>query len=378
MKTHFRRPGFTLVELLVVIAIIGILVGLLLPAVQAAREAARRMQCSNNVKQLGLALHNHHSVHKRFPAFFRDLNWKMPLPVPDGNSWERISWLGSVLPFIEQVSLHAQIRPAIEQANARPWTNALMIGPTGSQIPNPFMQHVPAFKCPSESTQSSAGSDIAPTNYACNRGDIALDHFWWEWRGLFSNGDKGKASFATMSDGSSNTIAIGEILVSKEGPTIAKIKSGTATGVTQMASGTAFQPSACMARRGPNGTLNGTVLDSSGNSPAGFGKGRRWGDASNIYTGFFTIIPPNGPTCAAGGEHTQMTTASSNHTGGINAGMADGSVRFISESIDTGNLAATAIQPNPNRSQDYNGPSQWGIWGAMGSQSGSEVSSSQE
>ncbi len=102
MKRISKRGGFTLVELLVVIAIIGILVGLLLPAVQAAREAARRMQCSNNLKQLSLSLHNYESSYKRFPIGYTDnfANSGTPVGLPGADGgW---SWMAAVLPFIEQ------------------------------------------------------------------------------------------------------------------------------------------------------------------------------------------------------------------------------------------------------------------------------------
>jgi prepilin-type N-terminal cleavage/methylation domain-containing protein/prepilin-type processing-associated H-X9-DG protein len=101
LMKHFRRPaGFTLVELLVVIAIIGILVGLLLPAVQAAREAARRMQCSNNMKQIGLALHNYESAHRVWPS--QSLG---PTPGPNFIA-KRTSWFVAILPFVEQEGLY--------------------------------------------------------------------------------------------------------------------------------------------------------------------------------------------------------------------------------------------------------------------------------
>jgi prepilin-type N-terminal cleavage/methylation domain-containing protein len=99
------RTGFTLVELLVVIAIIGILVELLLPAIQAACEAARRMQCTNNLKQIGLAMHNYHASHQKFPAgqYIQIDSYGVGTPSPD--NWVRWSWFQAVLPFVEHESM---------------------------------------------------------------------------------------------------------------------------------------------------------------------------------------------------------------------------------------------------------------------------------
>lgn len=365
-RFSLKKNGFTLVELLVVIAIIGILVGLLLPAVQAAREAARRMQCSNNLKQLGLSLHNHHDAFKRFPAASRDPNYKTALSA--GNSWERLGYLGNLLPYIEQSALYNQIVP-FALTGGRPWSTNAVGTLSGVDYPNPYLKNVPPFVCPSDRTIIVAGDEVKTTNYLCNRGDIFLNFDDWEWRGLFANGERGRGTFATMIDGSSNTIAIAETAVGKEN-TPSFVKSGTASGVAIPAGGV-FSPSLCLARRGQGGQLTGSVRDTSGNG--GWGKGRRWGDATNVYSGFFTVLPPNAPTCASGNEeHTTMSAASSYHTGGINAAMGDGSVRFISDSIDTGNLSATVLGPSGN-TRGYTGNSQWGIWGAMGSQAGGEV-----
>jgi prepilin-type N-terminal cleavage/methylation domain-containing protein len=106
MKLVQKRSGFTLVELLVVIAIIGILVGLLLPAVQAAREAARRMQCSNNMKQIGLAMHNYHDTHKSFPTFV--------IHNGQGDYWRGYSAFTQMLPFIEQGNLSNSLAVATQ------------------------------------------------------------------------------------------------------------------------------------------------------------------------------------------------------------------------------------------------------------------------
>ncbi len=150
----FRRnrvaPGFTLVELLVVIAIIGVLVALLLPAVQSAREAARRMQCTNNLKQLGLALHNFHDIRLAFPAALDELGNSPAV----GNLWVA-SWTPHVLPYIEQQGLFAQYR--FDQH----WQDAA----TNDAANGPVKQNVKGFTCPSAPTRSTR-----PAN--ANRGNI--------------------------------------------------------------------------------------------------------------------------------------------------------------------------------------------------------------
>jgi len=143
-----HRVGFTLVELLVVIAIIGILVALLLPAVQAAREAARRTQCTNNLKQLGLALHNYHDTYKSFPArgVFGAANTGPPMRA------YHHTWIEAILPFIEQQPLYDSVNH-----NAPVWGQPIV----GTAVP--------AILCPSDSTAPDSpaqSKNIAWTNYA--------------------------------------------------------------------------------------------------------------------------------------------------------------------------------------------------------------------
>ncbi len=154
----FRRPAFTLVELLVVIAIIGILVGLLLPAVQMAREAARRMQCSNNLKQIALAEHNHHDAYKKFSPASHDPRWGSLLA--NGQAWDRLSYLTQILPFIEQSALYNQIGP-YALAGGRPWTRESQPilrrvrwppAPTHRMYPHSAVRRMPPiFSCPTPS-----------------------------------------------------------------------------------------------------------------------------------------------------------------------------------------------------------------------------------
>ncbi len=362
MTRSRRSVGFTLVELLVVIAIIGILVGLLLPAVQSAREAARRMQCTNNIRNLALAQHNHHDAHRMFSPSCLDLRWKGALD--NAHTWDRMSWITSTLPFIEQNALYAQLEP-FHRVGGVPWAPSAIDG-----VPSPYGQPISILRCPSDGTQIST-SDSKPTNYVGNRGDVYMNSHDWEWRGVFSNGERGKADFAYISDGSSNTVMLSEVVLGRTNGVSGqdRVLEGTVLNAIG-AAGTTWTPSTCLATRGPNGTLIGTLQNTWGDT--GWGKGRRWGDSLQAFTGFFTILPPNSPSCAYdNAESTVMSAASSRHTGGVSVAMCDGSVRFISASIDAGNPSASTPNP-PENTRTYAGPSTWGVWGALGSAWGGE------
>lgn len=362
-----RRAAFTLVELLVVIAIIGVMVGLLLPAVQAAREAARRMQCSNNLKNLALAQHNHHDVYNKFTPANRDPRWESA--TSGAANWNRISALVSILPFMEQSALYEQVVP-FYRAGGSPWNRDASITADGTVYPNPFMVSVPTFRCPSDGFNQSR-SDTQATNYVFNRGDIYLEEQNYEWRGVFSNGQQGQANFGSITDGSSNTLMMSEVVVGRHAGAAGQdpVISGSPINVFTN-SGTPWRPSDCLARRGPNNTLTGALQNTSGDG--GHGIGRRWADSHPAYTGFFTFLPPNGPSCAAANAESQMAnTASSRHPGGVTVAMCDGSIRFVSESVNAGDPTFTHAEPASNI-RTYSGPSPWGVWGAMGSARGGE------
>jgi prepilin-type N-terminal cleavage/methylation domain-containing protein/prepilin-type processing-associated H-X9-DG protein len=144
VRTYSSRTGFTLVELLVVIAIIGVLVALLLPAVQSARESARRTQCTNNMKQLGLSLHNFHDTNLYFPPA-RD---QLPTSPAPGSAWVA-SWHPRILPYIDQQGLYQQYR------FDRDWQDAA----TNDAVGGPIKQNVPGFICP-----SAPAKNIRPVN----------------------------------------------------------------------------------------------------------------------------------------------------------------------------------------------------------------------
>lgn len=355
MSRHRRstaiRAGFTLVELLVVIAIIGILVALLLPAVQAAREAARRMSCGNNLKQLGLMMHNYHDTYRSFPALgvAHDPGMGASANLP-------YSWVIATLPYGEQTALFDQI---MTQARPRgpglptPWSTANNAWENAN-----WKKDIPNNICPSDSPPSNRAESPSLLNYkACVGDDYHQNHFDVNSgrinRGIFQvNRWIGMAS---VTDGTSNTVMLGETV---SGGAPDDVKGGVALDQQ------AWNPAACLGRINPANRRKIT-----GNVRADFRPtGGRAFDGRPYFVGFATLVSPNGPSCQWGGgdgnEH--MGTLSSWHPNGGQVALADGAVRFINQTIDTGNQAQDDVA-------DPAGPSPYGVWGRLGSRDGGEV-----
>lgn len=353
-----RRSAFTLVELLVVIAIIGILVGLLLPAVQAAREAARRMQCSNALKQLGLAIHNYESSTQRFPPRKQGTNQAggpFASTSRDHNS-TRVSGFVALLPYFEQGAMYNQI------AGGDATTNPM--GPRGWSGWAVWDKTPGILHCPSD-PYSGTRTDMVSYRFSC--GDqIDNNRDRTDGRGAFNVVQGTKIGHIT--DGTSNTIAFSEHLKGDYGVgtnTAPRTGYGMVLGVNVRAT-----PASCLTQ------VSNGMYTNVANSKSRMG--RIWHDGQTEIVGFTTIIAPNGPSCGEGADvnadaqHT-IISPSSAHTGGVNAVFCDGSVRFISDSIDTG-----AIQTVTNWTGVPSGPSPFGVWGAMGSKAGSEAVSNAE
>jgi prepilin-type N-terminal cleavage/methylation domain-containing protein/prepilin-type processing-associated H-X9-DG protein len=187
--------GFTLVELLVVIAIIGVLLGILLPAVQAAREASRRSQCANNIKQMGLALQNYHSQHRRFPP-------ASPLHTREGNP--SISWRVMILPFLEETALYQEIETT----------------PDGGAINwRPGQRAIDVYLCPSTERPVTNGTTLVASHYAAvsgaYRGGKRIDLEDENCGDIYTNGifyPNSRTSASKITDGTSHTLAVGERL----------------------------------------------------------------------------------------------------------------------------------------------------------------------
>ncbi len=381
------QKGFTLVELLVVIAIIGILIGLLLPAVQAAREAARRMQCTNNMKQLGLAVANFESANKRIPNSYMDQHWvKMSGAQNNGDVYGRLQRMSVhtlLLPYVEQNAVYEQVSSAFSNAIASgnkddsPSPTDAGLIPTG-QAKNPFANSIPAFLCPSDENATASASlenHLGRTNYLCNMGDASTKNTssgQKSRRGVFVNGDlAGITTLGTIKDGTSNTMAFAESCVSD---VIADSGSddGLLTGIAYLNDPYTRVPAECLAARGSDGLLHGI-----GKEETYPNKGRRWCNAVCGNTNFIAALPPNSPSCSSTGADEAgdgfYVSASSSHSGGANVCMMDGSVRFVSETINTGNLNAKMDPNGAIRDDKWKGQSGHGVWGAMATPKGKET-----
>jgi len=338
MRSEHPRRGFTLIELLVVIAIIAILISLLLPAVQQAREAARRTMCRNNLKQMGIALHNYHDAHRAFPAGY----FSYATGTGSGPAWARIDpqtwdaapgwgWASALLPFLDQAPLSNQLR------SERPvWDPAL----------NDAVQtKLPVFLCPSATggdepfvVRDESGRplvidgnqvQLARSHYVASHGqescwgecgaqtsgEVFTNIYTGATKTVAINGDVSRVAdgpfyrnsrtrFRDVTDGTTNTIFLGEHS--------SKLSEKTWVGVVP---GAFTHPQFTSPENGPDAAATLTLVHG---GPSG-------GELD--ITGFPIIHPINFPTYHVG----QMF---SEHVGGGQIGLGDGSVRFVSESID--------------------------------------------
>jgi prepilin-type N-terminal cleavage/methylation domain-containing protein/prepilin-type processing-associated H-X9-DG protein len=291
--TRSKQLGFTLVELLVVIAIIGILVALLLPAVQAAREAARRMQCSNNLKQLALACHNYHDTYKQFPP-----GWVWQRGFSHYNDW---GWGALVLPFVEQQPLHDEIevgRLTLDQSADPAIGNhrdTMRVPLAAYSCPSDIAPVVNTFRAQHPFAAGSNTPGLATSNYVGANSAFWLDVLPTmsnEYAGVFE-GRHGKA-FRSLTDGTSNIALIGERRwerIRKDNGQIGTCGAGVVFGI-----------------RTP-GYPPYSWFDT-----VGIGRIKinyDWDDDLNASAGFSSL-----------------------HPGGTQFALADGSVRFVSETIE--------------------------------------------
>ena len=381
-----------------VIAIIGVLVGLLLPAVQAAREAARRMSCSNNFHQLGLGMHNYHSTYKQLPV--QGGGTQTP-PFPDNNNRNTLLLLSGhvgMLPFIEQQPLWERIsNPLNRRTNGAIQDPPFppMGWPTWVNFYEPWVTELAALRCPSD--PGSGLPALARTNYAFCHGDsIAWVHsggrmrsgrYGWSGtdaahrcsscsgandhqptliearennRGMFRF--RHNHAFRHVLDGLSHTIAMGEIATSLGA---GEVNADLAYGMDEdLMTNPSYCDSVIDPER-PRFLVAGTPTIAGTNARTA--RGFVWADGRYPYAGFMTIRPPNGVSCVWDDSVNNQgySTAGSRHPGGAHVLMGDGAVTFVSDSIDAGDQSAAPAVASEE--------SPYGLWGALGTRRAKET-----
>ncbi len=398
-KHSSSLQGFTLVELLVVIAIIGVMVGLLLPAVQAAREAARRMSCSNNFKQIGLSIHNYHAAYNQLPNQGTGTHNRIGSsntgtffsPANDSNR-SALSIFVGLTPFMENQALWEQISNRLGAFNA--------MGPTpenGNYAP--WTTELPTLRCPSD--PGTGAPALGRTNYAAVMGDSVrticfgpTDHQ--------NNSDTNAAQdsrachrgvfvahtrmgLRDILDGTANTVMCAEITTDLGDNDTRTRQLVAAVGIP--ATVPAISPcnnATNIAPARPRFWIAATE------QAAVQGRGYSWASAATIHTVVNTIYPPNKELCAVDDAVTSngfnpasvpatgssavafrsmFAPASSQHQGGAHALMADGAVRFITDSIE----AAGGGQMVGPGGVGAGNPSNFGLWGRLGTRAAKET-----
>ncbi len=333
------------------------------------------------MKQLALACHNMHEQVGYIPQAVAqrgvccDLNQGDGLPAFATYAGQRnqylsrtcLSYLIPLLPFIEQQALYEDCRLAAKHNFSCVHANASFKA-NGATIPNPYYTQVATIICPSEPQQESIDGSFGVTSYHCSWGDVWTGPYYEQnapRRGAFGRGDKGDGNLAGMTDGTSATVLLSEVAIGRRTGADKKIKGGCALNVK-------YSVSLCNSYVGSNGEF------SSAATPGISNQGFRWSVCFSNGTGFHTVLPPNSPTCApaANSENDGLVSASSYHSGGVNVAMVDGSVRFVSDTINAltagQNLNALDGLSDADRSS-YSGRSVYGVWGALGSKNGGET-----
>jgi len=338
------RTGRALVNLVAVIAILFIMAGMLSPVMRTTREAARRTDCANRLRQVVLGMHSYHDANQHLPSAMGDPAFRGKV-TPEAAA--RLNGLVMVLPYLEAQSMWKQIQSTLVAddimfpAGPPPWTE---------RYP-PWQQGLPEFQCPSSAEHNEG---FAHTNYAFCIGDMARSiHAPPRARGAFAVGLR--TSFLEVSDGTSRTMAFAEIAT----PFEHSVNGNYAVNQTVELLN---NPADCLQlidQSNRRDFLEKTALGSSG-------RGARWADGAAEMTLFNTILGPGSPSAAIEG-HSMVDgiySATAWHAAGVNVALLDGSIRNVSRDVDAGD--PTVATPLIKQLSQPGFATPYGVWGQLG------------
>jgi prepilin-type processing-associated H-X9-DG protein len=416
MDRHRRPLAFTMIEMMAVLVIIGALVVLLLPAVQSSREMARRSSCGNNLMQLGIAVHAYHVAFDHYPM---QLSGTDGSTVKNQDNDRRLSFLVGLLPMIEGNAMWESIQSPLDRtitdeydlmmafdgavmygdneditedevANPPPWVRG---GPEPFEMNyQPWRSELAVFRCPSDpgvGGVDGSGAGMGRTNYAACLGDgvIGSDsgpmkevqgRYVFDaplaaqcdaaMRGIFVPRRRVRRSEVT--DGLSHTVMLGEIATDLGDRDIrTKPAAGPGAAVLRDQPGWGrqcewFDPDRPQFWQYSNSKLATTP---------GWGRGLQWSDGMPLYTGLNTILSPNRETVMRDDcdDCWGILPPSSRHQGGVNICFADGSVRFVTDSIDSGDPHQATVYVGSSNPPGSESP--YGLWGALGTRASGEL-----
>jgi prepilin-type processing-associated H-X9-DG protein len=343
------RPGLTQIELLVVIGCCAVMLAGCLPALLRDREAARRSACKNNLKQFGLGLANYHDTHNYWPPLRGG--------TIGGSQNEMLSGVAMLLPFIDEAPMWDRIRSFGGGAQAGGDQGG---DPRTNTFPHPPSE-LEVLLCPSSTVPVRHMSGSAQRSYVFSVGDTINNNYtsinpstgiFMRHRGPFCY--RICTRMRDFKDGTSNTICMGERDLGNPG-NLSDVIGHVSTTQTTV-------PSDCVATALNGYYTSGSQVD----RPAQY-----WADGAPYFNSVAICVPPNGPSCGDPDGYS-MITVSSRHPGGAHVAFADGSVRFVNESINT-QTPGTAGLGEDATNTNLGGPSPYGIWGALGTMYGSEV-----
>jgi prepilin-type N-terminal cleavage/methylation domain-containing protein len=346
------RAAFTLIELLVVIAIIAILIGLLLPAIQKVREAADRSTCTNNQKQLVLALTNYHDANKKLPP-------RAGKRASTGT--DRLNTWAFLLPYMEQTALDT----LMSQVAVNGSTTYQPYGVVPDQnwyAPNNTL--IPGLQCPSD--PATPTGSIQGSSYTVVLGDTSTGQNSATARPRGAFGFESKTRLSDIKDGTSNSAAVSERLKWLDG-NVVDITAAVGDDWRPNGAGQAGSPSQCLATFDP---ATGKYPFPTTAPKSAQRIGDRWADGEQYRFGVTFNGPPNSPSCITGGggvtsDSRNIRPPLSYHPGGVLVGFFDGAVRFSKDAVNAGDPTV--------RADTTSGASPYGVWGAMATINGRDI-----